>query len=212
MTNKISGMYSSEDNTLQSISREKTLLNDLSQAKRLVRDFTIGWAHLRFNNFQESYLKTHLKKLGEELKQNWLTEILSQNKVIEIWPWGNPFNLHFECREYIWVQPFESLVPDIWAENYEIQDWLSYLKKQEDNSAIIVCIWVIDQDILNTFIDEKHRNYARSLLRQIERVSKRFYIIIWNEFMEFSNGNEEFITKIECSFSSDKILWWIMKV
>lgn len=111
-------------------------------------------------------------------------EYVRDHHVIEIGPGGHPLNKFVKCGSYIGVQPFEYHVPGIGAENYVIEDGLTYLRNLPDNSAVVVSFGVMDEDVLNyTPTSEASRKglpsrYMKELAQEIRRVSTPFAIVV----------------------------------
>jgi len=100
-----------------------------------------------------------------------LDNILSNENIIEIWPWYNPLNKIIDIKNYFWIDYI------IWDKDNNIVEWdaLSILKKIWDNSWMIVSFWVLDISVINSL------DYLRELKDEIIRVSNGKALLIWSE-------------------------------
>jgi len=106
-------------------------------------------------------------------------EQLCNHRVIEIGPGASPINRDWKCKEYIGVQPFPCNVKGI-GDDYVLKDGLSFLREQEDSSAIIVSFGVLDESVLNPLSigGELGERYINEFAGEIKRVSHPFAIVI----------------------------------
>jgi len=112
-------------------------------------------------------------------------EKLVEYRVIDIGPGEEPINDYFKCKEFAGVQPFESFSEE-YSGKYIIDDGLSHLRKQDDNSAVVVSFGVIDDCILNLGWGNKLSDqYALELSENIARVSSPFAILIGSSVNKF---------------------------
>lgn len=123
-----------------------------------------------FNNFTDSYLDDILSDMesSEDRKYEPYFERLKDYDVLEIGPWTNPVNDHFECGSY------EAATRSL------RKDGLTVLRDKPENSHVVLSFGVMDDNILSPHQWSKSENskkYIRELAEQIKRVSNPYAII-----------------------------------
>lgn len=121
-----------------------------------------------YDSFVPSYepVMAYLKKLPDY-------------KVIEIGPGKKPVIKDWPCKEYIGVQPFPFEI-DTGIDNatFVQEDGLTFLRKQEDSSAVVISFGVLDDAVLGFFRLPLQEQYKQELAGEIRRVSYPFAIVI----------------------------------
>lgn len=121
-----------------------------------------------------------------------IMNILNWRKILEIWVWLEPFNLHSNCWEYLWIDPFT------WWIWWIIEtDWLSFLRWCEDDFATIVSFWVIDDGIILSW------DYLKEMVEEIKRVSDWYALLVGFDVLKYF-WEDWLVIKYDN-------LWWLYK-
>lgn len=133
---------------------------------------------------------SYLEIVLEDNKLSHYFSDLKNHRVVEIGPGNNSITKHYKCKEYIV------------ADGHYPNDGLSILKKEKDNSAVVISFGVIDDDILKDKLTRAREGlstrYINELVKEIRRVMNPFGIIIGNNAEKYL-GEPDVSAILSCS-------------